>query len=485
MNKTLISKFLLFSYGTWVSLVIGLFTVAITTRILPPDVFGKASLFTTLVSLLVVLSMVGADQAYVRFYYELDQPSRKLLLLKCISFPLVVIVLIWGILFLKYREISFFIFGEVNFLAIVILSLSLIFEVFHRYSLLLLRLKQYANKYSIIIIISKVLELIIIVSLYYLLGISYIILPLSFMLASFLVSLGTISITLSDWNFKSLSRKHKFDTPKAIDIFRYSYPLMFSLILHWAFTSIDKIALTSLSTFFEVGIYASAGKLIFLMTAVQSAFTTFWTPISLERFSIKADDFAFFKKASRIISLLVLVLMVLLIMSKDVFVYILGKEYVKSGLLMPFAIFGPAMYTISETTVVGIAFSKKTKWNILISFIVSVINILGNLLLIPSLGALGASISTSVSYVIFLFLRTIISKRLYPVSYPIKELSILSVLIFAYASYVSFFGEFFLNIVIGLLVIIVILFVFGSETQTIWLEFKKKIYDIINTRKIS
>lgn len=475
MNKNLISKFILFSYGTWISLIIGLITVGISTRILSPDVFGKASLFNTLVSLILVLSIVGVDQAFVRYYYELNEESRKLLLLKCLLFPLISTILIWCILILKSEEISTFIFGEVNFNAIIVLGLTVVFEVFHRYSLLILRLKQHANTYSIITIISKVLELIIILVLFYTFGSNYLILPLSLMLMSFLVSIGIIVFTFSDWNFFSLLNEQNLKTPKFEDIFKYSYPLMFSLILHWAFTSIDKFALNALSSFYEVGIYASVSKLIFLMTAVQSAFTNFWTPVSLERYSKDPNDFTFFKKVTRNISLIILILIILLIMCKDIFVYILGNEYASASLLMPFAVFGPALYTISEITVVGIAFSKKTKWNILISLIVAIINIIGNILLIPKIGALGAAISTSISYIIFLIMRTLISNKLYPVDYPIKELFVSISLTFFYSMLVSFYNIFFLNIFFGVFIILIEIVLFQNEVRIILVSLKKSI----------
>jgi len=46
MKENLIKKFLSFSYGSWIGLVIGFFSTMLTTRILSPQDFGKVSMFT-------------------------------------------------------------------------------------------------------------------------------------------------------------------------------------------------------------------------------------------------------------------------------------------------------------------------------------------------------------------------------------------------------------------------------------------------------
>jgi O-antigen/teichoic acid export membrane protein len=73
----------------------------------------------------------------------------------------------------------------------------------------------------------------------------------------------------------------------------------------------------------------------------------------------------------------------------------------------------PTLYTLSETTVVGIAYSRKTYYNLLISGVIAVINIVGNSILVPRFGALGAAASTGISYIFFFILRSVIGNKLW------------------------------------------------------------------------
>lgn len=78
-----------------------------------------------------------------------------------------------------------------------------------------------------------------------------------------------------------------------------------------------------------------------------------------------------------------------------------------------FLLFIPVFHTVSETTTLGIVFSKRTIFNLYVSIICVVTNVMGNYLLIPSLGTKGAAISTAISYLLFFLARTLFSRKLW------------------------------------------------------------------------
>ena len=74
-------------------------------------------------------------------------------------------------------------------------------------------------------------------------------------------------------------------------------------------------------------------------------------------------------------------------------------------MLVPFLIFYPILYTISETTALGIAFSRKTILTLIITVTCAIMNGIGNAILVPLYGALGAAVSTAIAYLAFFWLR--------------------------------------------------------------------------------
>ena len=69
------------------------------------------------------------------------------------------------------------------------------------------------------------------------------------------------------------------------------------------------------------------------------------------------------------------------------------------------------MYTLSETTTLGISFSRKTYYNIFVSLLALVPSFFLNLLLTPSWGYRGAALASTMAYIVFYLARTYFSRK--------------------------------------------------------------------------
>ena len=141
---------------------------------------------------------------------------------------------------------------------------------------------------------------------------------------------------------------------------------------------------------------------------------------------------------------------------------------------MPMLVFMPVMYLLSETTMVGIEFKKKTKYFIYISIVVATINIMGNILLVPHLGAKGAAISTGLSYIVFFVLRTYFSTKLINFGFNLKRMYLAVFLILFYALFLSFYNYIIINILIGIFLEIVITVIYYPVLKKIYKMYKKR-----------
>ena len=137
-------------------------------------------------------------------------------------------------------------------------------------------------------------------------------------------------------------------------------------------------------------------------------------------------------------------------------------------------VFVPVMYLISETTMMGIVFKKKSKYFMYISIIVAIINIIGNLGLIPHIGAKGAAISTGFSYIVFFYFRTYFSQKLIDFNFNLKRIYFIITLMFLYALYLTFYDNLYLTILIGILLEIMIVFKYHQTLKKIYIVFLKR-----------
>jgi O-antigen/teichoic acid export membrane protein len=481
MKDNLFKKFLSFSYGSWIGFVIGFLGTMIMTRILLPEDFGKASMFTLTLNASMIFTIFGTDQAFVRFFYEEREENRGGLLYNCLKIPLIISVIVSFFIIMFNRKISFFLFEEENLIASIMLVLAILTRVLYRYGTLVIRMQQKGNLFSILEIFNRSLSLIILLGLYYLLGPSYEIIIYSTVVNLLLLTLVSIYFEKNYWDFKSFSIANLKHSKK--EIFNFSYPLVLTTLITWLFQSFDKIAIKHWSNFEELGLYAAAFKIVALLSIFQTAFSTFWTPVCYENFEKDPENKKIYEKMSKIISFTMFFVAVLSIAGKDIIVFLLGKNYREAANIMPFLVFMPIMYTVSETTVIGINFYKKPKWHFLIASVSCLVNILGNWLLVPRYGAIGAAISTAFSYIVFFSLRTQISLKYYKVNYGLKKVYIMILIISTYAIYSVINSSFYLNLLTGFGILIFMLILYHKELVKAYNKFFKNNNSIFRKTK--
>jgi O-antigen/teichoic acid export membrane protein len=425
LKNPVLSKFFAFSAGNWISLIVSLLSTPIITRILSPEEFGVFSLFTVVLNLLLIVSMLGTDQSYVRFFYEVGEQFQKILLQKClvVAFGMFFLLSILIVAFNDY--VGVLLFSRKDFSLIVLLIIGGFVSIINRFALLVVRMEQRGGLYSTLQVISKVLDFAFLMLIYLSgLGILKYNIPIISMIISYLiVSVMAVYHTKKHW---TISFKDNFlkENPKLKELIYYGFPLSIALILTWLFQYIDRFFIEKLGNYKELGLYAAAFKLVSILNIIQASFTTFWVPLSNKKFQESKDNKQFFSDMFNLISFLMISLGFALIIFKDFLSLFFGRDFSGAIYIFPMLVFIPIMYTISEVSVVGINFYKKSKWQIIISLIVCIANIFGNILLIPYFGAKGAAISTGLSYILFMLLRTKIGRRYF--NFNINKISLLT-----------------------------------------------------------
>ena len=334
-------------------------------------------------------------------------------------------------------------------------------------------MKQRGSIFSILTVAVKLFEFIFILILFQYFGNDYKTLIFATIFANLMVAIVSIFFERKVRNLKNLSSLKDCKITKK-ELFNFSYPLILTMALNWLFASLDKITIRTFSNLNEVGIYSGAFKIVALLSVIQSSFSTFWTPTALEHYTKNPEDTSFYKKANDYLSLIFFLLGVNILLFRDVIGILLGKKFYNSIFVMPTLVFMPIMYLLSETTMIGIGFKKKTKYFLYVSVIASISNLIGNLFLVPYLGAKGAAISTGISYIVFFSARTYFSNKLINFGFNLKRIYIITFLILLYALFLSFYNKIYLTIGLGILLEIIILLIYYPIIKELYSKFIKK-----------
>ena len=127
-KNNLIKKFLSFSIGGYINILIGFFIVPITTRMLSPEQYGVSSLIDVIVQILVIATSLSMEQGFVRFFFEEEEENRgKLLYTSLVPF-FILGALAFLLIFIFRKDISIFIVGKNENLIWICLILAILFR---------------------------------------------------------------------------------------------------------------------------------------------------------------------------------------------------------------------------------------------------------------------------------------------------------------------------------------------------------------------
>lgn len=458
-NKNLIKNFAILGVGTIANMIIGFITTPIITRIVAPYEYGQLSIFTMYSNIAVMILCLGLDQALVRYYYEQrDIVYKRGLLFKCIKLPILISLLVC-LLFMSavyFKIINF----QFNGFILVLLCVYTFVQIIYRFSLLLVRLEYQSKLYSLLNVFQKLFYIVPVLFFVIIFKTNYLnILVICTVMSSVICLLFSVFFQKKIWN---LFLEHSCKVSMK-ELLSYAFPYIFSLGITTIFQAIDKLFLNYYYDYYEVGIYQSAMSIVHIFAIIQNTFNTLWAPIAIEHYTANNNDKDFFKQCNQIIVVIMFFIGLSLIFFKDVFALLLGSNFKEAVYILPFLIFNPIMYTISETTVLGLIFKKKSKMQVISAAGACIINFIGNYLLVPKLGCLGASISTGISYIVFFSLRTILSNKCYYIDYKLKKFYLLTVITSLYAFY-NTFNKFNFISVIGYFSCLMLLFLLYKDS---------------------
>lgn len=459
-----LKHFAIIGSGTILNMLLGLINAPLITRIVDPVEYGQLSIFNMYANIFVMVLCMGLDQALVRYYYEQeDQKYRQALLFKCIQLPVFVSCLAAAlVIFLSASGIYVF---EFSTTIMVFLCIYIVSQIVYRFSELVVRLEFQSKIYSASNVLLKLVYMLIAIPAVLIIRDHYFLL---LVIATVGAELFCVAFTMNAqtkfWNVFRLDKSAcGIETRELI---RYAYPYIFSMGITTLFQAIDKISLNMFCDYATVGIYSSTMTLVNIFALVQSTFNTLWMPMAVEHYSKYPEDKAFHQRANQLITIVMSFLGISLILVKDLFVILLGEKYREAAYIFPFLIFNPIMYTISETTVTGLVFMKKSKLQVVVAAGACLVNLIGNTILVPYIGAKGAAISTGISYIVFFTLRTVLSNRYYKVDYKLPQFYFLTIIVTIYAFY-NTFVEFNVFSVIGYVVCLAVL-IGLYKTYVVW-----------------
>ncbi len=401
-------KIAAFALGPIGAAAVGFFTLPLITWFFSQEDVGRVAMLNVAISFSTLFFSLGLDQAYVREFHETkDKPQ----LLKETATPGLVCLLLSLLLLLTLdNHISLYLFGLDSFALSALVAIAVVANFVSRFLSLILRMNERGLAYSASQILPKLLLVVVILGY------------VAFDATKDIVNLLWATVVSASfvcgvyaWNTRRewlLAIRAKFDFNQLKSLLRYSLPLIFGGLAFWGLTATDKILLKAFSTFEQLGVYSVAVSFAAAATILQSVFSTVWAP-AVYKWVAAGEGVEKIHKVSRYVLLAVVALFCLAGLFSWLVTLVLPDSYAEVQWIVIPCLGYPLLYTLSETTVVGIGITRRSGFAMLAATIAFIFNAVAGWLLIPLYGAAGAAISTCLAFVIFLILRTEFSIHLW------------------------------------------------------------------------
>jgi len=400
-----IKKLVGFSLGPIIAAFIAFITIPITTYFIDPSEYGKASMFSLFQTILGTFLYLGIDQSYTREYHSSN--NKLNLFQNAILIPIFLSFIGLFIILLFPTQTSLVLFDSNEYiLPSILFGIMVVAMVIERFILLSLRMQEKALEYSMLNILAKFAILIFTIIFVLFVRRDFLAVVFSTVLGQILADLYLLIRYRKLFDFKGFS----IDKSLMKKMLIFGFPIVIATSLSSVLNSFDRIALRTWSDFFQIGIFTATLKIAGVLTVVQLSFTSFWVPTAY-RWYEEGKDIRYFRIVSDSILFCMSILFVGVLIFKDLIVFVLSSGYSESAYIIAFLCLQPIIYTVSETTCLGIVFSRKSYLSIWVGLIAIIPNLIINFLLVPKYGALGAAIATAVSYVFFFIARTYFSNK--------------------------------------------------------------------------
>ncbi len=394
-------KIAAFAIGPIAGALLGLITLPIITWFFSQEEVGRMAMLQVTIGFSTLLFSLGLDQAYVREFHEVDDKPALLIraLLPGLSILLVTLL---GLLSFT-GTLAGWVFERPEWHLSLLIATVLLAAFISRFLSLVLRMNEQGLAYSMSQLLHK-LVLIVIVGGYVWLGVDKNLtnLVLANTVAFLLVCVVLAFNTRREWIAGITA---PLDLQRLKGMLGFGFPLILGGVAYWGLTAIDKVFLRAMVSFEELGIYAVAVSFAGAATILQSVFSTVWAPM-VYKWASKGEGLENVYKVNRYILCLVVLLFCLAGMLSWVVTLFLPANYAAVQWILVSCLGAPLLYTLSETTVMGIGVSRRSSFALLAALVAFVVNLVGNWLMIPRFGAGGAAVSTCISFWVFFVMRT-------------------------------------------------------------------------------
>ncbi len=238
-----------------------------------------------------------------------------------------------------------------------------------------------------------------------------------------LIGILVYFITLSGFLLSHIQLKFEWKILK--DMVHFRFPFLLPVIALNVFNFNDRFVLSNTVGVIDAGIYSLGAKLantikVFLITAIWLAITP-----TIYKMMNDPNNKRFYSKVMTYLSFTVIIFVMIFSFYGREVVVLLAKEksYMDAYKVIPIVSLGIFFGLLKDISMIGLNITKKTRSIATTTILVTVLNLLLNIFLVPWLGIMGAASSGLIAQFIFFIIIYVIAQKYYTIPYEMGKVT--------------------------------------------------------------
>lgn len=405
--------------------IVGFVSIPIITHIFPPGDYGNyilalstATIFSTLAGWLAI-SIIRFHPVYERDG-KLDEFYGLIIKLSIATISGIALIYIICLHFLHD-------YIQGNLYSLLLIG-AILFVIMSAFNVLLhiLRAKFFINLYSGFSVLKSIggiaLGLALIIILQF--GIGGLLWGSVLCMAIALPFLWKVAI-------KHISFRQRIFSSPTLEMAQYAVPLVIANLAAWILSFSDRYILEFYRGSLEVGIYSASYQISeYGILFIATLFMLSAGPIGINIFERDGTEKSreFVSKTTRYYIMICLPAAVgLSVLAEPIISVLTGPEYYEGFQIVSFVVFGGFLLGLQQRYQSGLIFYKKTRPIMICIIVAGLLNLVLNILFIPSFGYMAAAITTLIGYAVLLILMVIISQMVFKWKFPFISLVKISI----------------------------------------------------------
>lgn len=453
--RKLVNNSLVFAIGNFGSKIVSIILVPLYTFYLSTAEFGTVDLVTTTTTMLLPIISLSIYQAVFRFAMDSKESNSEVLTNS------ILITLIGAIIaLLLYPILSFFnISNKLLAYLYVILVIQAFQNLIAQYTRAIGKIKVFAFNGILQTVAMGISNIVFLVIFHY---------GLDGYLISIILS-NIVSITYLAFNiniFRDINLK-KVNKALIKSMLKFSIPLIPNSFMWWLINASNRYFIIYFKGVSVNGLFSVANKIPALLVLFTSIFSQAWQLSAIDEYDSE-DNSNFYSKIYNIYFMLLIIgTSTILLILKFIVSKFLSPEYFESWRYVPILLLGVVFSSLSGFLGTNYVASKETKGAFRTSVIGAFIAILTNIILVPYLGAIGAGLSTMISFAAVWIIRIIDTKKFIIIEFETNKtvFSLLVILIQIVVMYLKL--EYVLELYIHIILILVLFILYRKTIKKV------------------